>query len=173
MKVLNKSVKTRQYLFVADTSGSCCRHLIVPWSPWCSHGARRLTLITDRPEAALLRPVIRRTPISYVEAEHFVESRRRTLRKLAASPRSRRCSRIADRHRNSIARLQQIISSSTLSRASPARMTPLGFRSGLFSLRQPTADFRDILLLHAIDVELRGTGDNLVQRLVEVERRRF
>jgi hypothetical protein len=47
-----------------------------------------------------------------------------------------------------------------------------GLPIGLFHLRRPTADLRDVLLLDAIKVELRRAGDDLVQRLVEVERRR-
>src|ERR1700724_1158358 len=57
--------------------------------------------------------------------------------------------------------------------AAPAQMMSLGLRSGLISLRRPTTDFRDIRLLHGVDVELRRARDDPVQRLVEVERRRF
>ena len=43
----------------------------------------------------------------------------------------------------------------------------------LLVVRRAAARFRDVFLLDAIDVELRGAGDDLVERFVEVERRRL
>src|SRR5262245_5415067 len=40
-------------------------------------------------------------------------------------------------------------------------------------VRRTAARLRDVFLLHAIDVELLRAGDDLVERLVEVERRRL
>src|SRR5262249_35152131 len=55
----------------------------------------------------------------------------------------------------------------------PSRLPTFPPCAALFLLRRAAARLRHVFLLHAIDVELRGAGADLVERLVEVERRRL
>src|SRR5207249_2628410 len=48
-----------------------------------------------------------------------------------------------------------------------------GTATSVFIRRRAPSSFDDVLLLHAVDVELRRARDDLVERLVEIERRRL